>query len=171
MHFQHTELIQKRSKLEVLQQEFGKGMTQRKNSLIVLQNVVQHRRTQIHNLYQTYMTELPNTNTSQEWFRLEIDDTRLHLARWGKMIEKRAESIENAILKLELHNQNQLCIHKNYKKHFPDQTVGKEATTGIDSKNGINECKDMDVEQEDEETKESIYCDTTIKKCSTETVA
>ena len=155
VHFQHTELVQKRNKLEAHQQISAKEAAQRQSSLTTLQGVVQHRRQRLYHLNEEnrMVMDPSNNKPTMALFQVELEDKRYSGGRWMKIIQKRTVALEEATTQVETLIGKQQRVQTNYQKLLPaddntDEVPGAAAasTTAAGTSLGSAESNDTNDE-------------------------
>jgi len=113
VHFQHTELVQKRTKLDAQKDVMAKEATQRQSSISNLQDTVQTRRERLHELHNKggRMHSKPPPGI----FKLMLEVEYIQ-GRWMKILGKRTAALETATSALNVKMEQKERIRKQYDK-------------------------------------------------------
>ena len=129
VHFQHTELVQKRTKLDAQKDIAAKEGSQRHSSVNSLQRLVQERRQRLHEII-VNNTKSSSSNTgaivhskpAPGYFELVLEGENLH-GRWMDILGKRTAALERAASSLGVQVEQQQRIRAQYEKRLPSPTA------------------------------------------------
>ena len=128
VHFQHTELVQKRTKLDAQKDIAAKEGSQRHSAANSLQRLVQERRQRLHEIIINNTKSSSNTGAmihskpAPGYFELVLEGENLH-GRWMDILGKRTAALERAASSLGVQVEQQQRIRAQYEKRLPHPTA------------------------------------------------